>query len=103
GVATPGGTFPPALRALLLEAAHAGLSLVNGLHQLLADDAEIAAAAARSGARLIDVRRPRPVRELHFWTGAIAGVRAPRLAVLGTDCAIGKRTTARLLVEACRA
>jgi uncharacterized NAD-dependent epimerase/dehydratase family protein len=103
GVATPGGTFPPALRALLLEAAGAGLSLVNGLHQQLADDAEIAAAAARSGARLIDVRRPRPVRELHFWTGAIAEVRAPRIAVLGTDCAVGKRTTARLLVQACRA
>jgi uncharacterized NAD-dependent epimerase/dehydratase family protein len=27
----------------------------------------------------------------------------PRLAVLGTDCALGKRTTARLLLEACRA
>ena len=42
------------------------------------------------------------MRELRFWTGAIAEVRAPRLAVLGTDCALGKRTTARLLVEACR-
>src|SRR4051812_4255441 len=71
GVATPGGTFPPPLRALLLEAARAGLTLVNGLHELLADDPEIAAAAGRTGARLIDVRRPRPVRELHFWTGAI--------------------------------
>ena len=34
--------------------------------------------------------------------GAIREVRAPRVAVLGTDCALGKRTTARLLVEACR-
>jgi uncharacterized NAD-dependent epimerase/dehydratase family protein len=103
GVATPGGTIPPTLRALLVEAAGAGLSLVNGLHQLLRDDPDIAAAAARGGARLVDVRRPRPASELHFWTGAIAGVRAPRVAVLGTDCAIGKRTTARMLVEACRA
>ena len=27
---------------------------------------------------------------------------APRIAVLGTDCALGKRTTARILLEACR-
>jgi uncharacterized NAD-dependent epimerase/dehydratase family protein len=103
GVATPGGTLPPSLRAVLLEAVNGGLSVVNGLHELAGDDPQIAAAAARSGARIVDVRRPRPRSELHFWTGAIASVRAPRLAVLGTDCAIGKRTTARLLVEACRA
>lgn len=103
GVATPGGTVPAPLRASLLEAARAGLTIVNGLHTLLGDDPEIAAAAATGGARLVDVRRPPPPSALHFWTGAIAGVRAPRIAVLGTDCAIGKRTTARLLVEACRA
>jgi uncharacterized NAD-dependent epimerase/dehydratase family protein len=102
GVATAGGTLPPSLRAVLLEAANAGLSIVNGLHELVSEDREIAAAAARTGARIVDVRRPRPRSELHFWTGAIAGVRAPRIAVLGTDCALGKRTTARLLVEACR-
>src|SRR6185295_7919081 len=76
---------------------------VNGLHELVGDDPRIAAAAARTGARIVDVRRPRPRSELHFWTGAIGGVRAPRIAVLGTDCALGKRTTARMLVEACRA
>jgi uncharacterized NAD-dependent epimerase/dehydratase family protein len=103
GVATPGGVIPPSLRAPLLEAARAGLTLVNGLHHLLADDAEIVATAAASGARLVDVRRPPPPSALHFWTGAIAAVRAPRIAVLGTDCAVGKRTTARLLVQACRA
>lgn len=103
GLATPGGTLPPSLRAVLLEAASSGLSIVNGLHELVGDDPAIVAAAARSGASITDVRRPRPRGELHFWTGAITQVRAPRLAVLGTDCAIGKRTTARLLVEACRA
>lgn len=102
GVATPGGTLPPALRALLMEAARAGLTIVNGLHQLVSEDPEIAAVAAAAGARILDIRKPRPVSELHFWTGAIATVRAPRLAILGTDCALGKRTTGRLLVEACR-
>jgi uncharacterized NAD-dependent epimerase/dehydratase family protein len=103
GVATPGGTLPASLRASLLEAARAGLSIVNGLHDFVGDDPAIAAAATATGARIVDVRRPRPRGELHFWTGAIADVRAPRVAVLGTDCALGKRTTARLLVEACRA
>ncbi len=103
GVAMGGGFMPPEIRALLIEAAEAGLTVVNGLHELAGDDPEIAAAAARGHARIVDLRRPRPVRELRFWTGAIAQVRAPRLALLGTDCAVGKRTTARLLVEACRA
>jgi uncharacterized NAD-dependent epimerase/dehydratase family protein len=37
---------------------------------------------------------------LHFWEGDLLQVRAPRIAVLGTDCALGKRTTTRLLVQA---
>lgn len=102
GIAVPGGRLPESVRAPLLEGARAGLTLVNGLHDLLADDPELRAAAAASGARLVDVRAPKPRAELHFWTGAIARVRAPRLAVLGTDVALGKRTTARRLVEACR-
>ena len=102
GVAMGGGFMPPDVRALLIEGAEAGLDLVNGLHELAADDPRIAAAAARTGSRIIDLRRPRPIKELRFWTGAIAQVRAPRLALLGTDCAVGKRTTARMLIEACR-
>ena len=46
GVATPGGVLPDVFRASLLEALDAGMALVNGLHQLLADDEEIAARAA---------------------------------------------------------
>jgi uncharacterized NAD-dependent epimerase/dehydratase family protein len=100
GVATSGGVISHELRALLLGAARAGLSIVNGLHDLVGDDAEIRAAAERAGARLVDLRRPKPFRELVFWSGAIRGVRAPRVAVLGTDCALGKRTTCQLLAAA---
>jgi uncharacterized NAD-dependent epimerase/dehydratase family protein len=100
GIATHGGHFTPELRALLLEAARAGLSIVNGLHDCASDDPAIAAEVSRRGTTIIDLRKPKPKHELHFWTGAIHQVRAPRIAVLGMDCAIGKRTTARLLVEA---
>lgn len=102
GVAVPGGRLPAELRDVLRDAARRGMTCVNGLHELLEDDPEMVAAARASGGRLVDVRKPRPPRDLHFWTGAIDRVRAPRLALLGTDCALGKRTTARLLVEACQ-
>jgi uncharacterized NAD-dependent epimerase/dehydratase family protein len=43
------------------------------------------------------------VDELHFFSGKIESVRSPRVAVLGTDSAVGKRTTAWMLVDAYRA
>jgi uncharacterized NAD-dependent epimerase/dehydratase family protein len=103
GVATSGGRVTPGLKALLSEAIDSGLSVVNGLHEFLSDDPQLAAAAARMGVTIRDVRKTAPRGELHFWSGEILSVGAPRIAVLGTDCALGKRTTARFLLEACRA
>ncbi|MDX1656229.1 MAG: DUF1611 domain-containing protein, partial [Candidatus Competibacteraceae bacterium] len=100
GIATPGGRLTPQLRALLLEALEQGLSVVNGLHDFTQDDPGLVEMARFKGVELIDVRRPRPRSELRFWEGEALKVRAARIAVLGTDCAIGKRTTARLLTEA---
>lgn len=102
GVATHGGVLPPPLRAVLHEAARAGLSIANGLHELVSDDPVIAAEVARHGARIVDIRKPRPVRELAFWHGDALKLTLPRVAVIGTDCALGKRTTAQLLVSECR-
>lgn len=102
GVATSGGVLPKELRATLFAALERGIGVVNGLHEFLSDDPVFVAAARRSGARIVDVRKPKPRGELHFWTGAIANVRAPRIAMLGTDCALGKRTTSQLLAAACR-
>ncbi len=102
GVATTGGVLPDELRPVLLQALERGIHVVSGLHDLVGDDPKLAAAASRSGATIVDIRRPRPPRELHFWSGAIASVRAPRIAVLGTDCALGKRTTCQVLAAACR-
>lgn len=102
GVATEGGTLPDTLRADLLAAAIAGLDLVSGLHHALADDPEIATAVARGGGRILDIRRPRLAAELRFWSGEILALAIPRIAVLGTDCAVGKRTTAVCLLDALR-
>ena len=100
GIATHGGRFTPPLKALMLSALRAKLNLVNGLHDAASEDAELAKAAADAGVEIIDLRKPKPKHELHFWSGEIVNVKAPRIAVLGTDCALGKRTTTRLLVEA---
>jgi uncharacterized NAD-dependent epimerase/dehydratase family protein len=103
GVATHGGKLVASLRTLLKEALALGMSIVNGLHEYASDDLDLAALARRDGAVIIDVRKPKPKSELHFWTGGILRLATPRIAVIGMDCAIGKRTTARLLVETCTA
>ncbi|HEY5659105.1 MAG TPA: DUF1611 domain-containing protein, partial [Myxococcota bacterium] len=103
GVATEGGVLPAALRRELLSAAELGLQLINGLHQLLADDAELVARCRASGAEIVDIRHPRRFAELSFWSGRIRELAIPRIALLGTDCTLGKRTTAGLLLEALRA
>ena len=100
GVATLGGRLSDELRDGVGLAIERGMSVVNGLHDWLSEDPALVRAAAEKGVRLIDLRRPRPRRELHFWSGEIYGVKATRVAVLGMDCSIGKRTTTRMLVEA---
>ncbi len=99
GLATRGGVLPDDVRAEVMAAAQAGLTIVNGLHTSLADDPQIAVAAQAGGARLIDFRRTRPAHELAFWTGDVLDLKVPRIAVLGTDCAVGKRTTAGFVRE----
>ncbi|MEM7207293.1 MAG: DUF1611 domain-containing protein [Pseudomonadota bacterium] len=100
GIATHGGRLTDELRVMLKQAAESGIGLVNGLHDLACDDPGIAAAANAGGVEIVDLRKPRGIDELHFWTGEIRNVKAPRIAVIGTDCALGKRTTTRLLTDA---
>lgn len=102
GIATSGGRMTAGLRASLREALESGLSIVNGLHEFAGDDPELQGLARKHGLTITDVRRVGPRGELHFWTGEILTLATPRVAVLGTDCALGKRTTTRMLVEACR-
>ena len=103
GVAPHGGRLTPELHAQLVEALHHGFDIVCGLHDFLCDDPVIAPLAKQLGATLTDVRKPPTDRPLRYWSGEVADVRATRVAVLGTDCMVGKRTTARLLVAALRA
>ena len=100
GMAPASGMLSADERQVLLQAMAQGMSVVNGLHEFLNDDAEFLAAAAEHGVHLHDVRRPRDKTDLRMFTGRIATVTCPRIAVLGTDSAIGKRTTATILTQA---
>ena len=102
GVATKGGVIPESLKSMLREALESGFSLVNGLHEYVSDIPELSDLAARKGLEILDVRKPKKIKDLHFWNGKIKEVKCPKVAVLGTDCAMGKRTTARFLVQAMR-
>ena len=102
GVALSGGRLPADWNHVLLDVLARGISVINSMHQLLNDLPELSSAAERSGARIYDIRRPKDQSELHFWTGKIFEIQTPRIAVLGTDCSLGKRTTSRLIMEICR-
>jgi uncharacterized NAD-dependent epimerase/dehydratase family protein len=103
GVATKGGIIPESLKAQLREALSHGLGLVNGLHEYVSDIPELAELAKDRGLEIIDVRKPKKAIDLHFWSGKIKEVLCPKVAVLGTDCALGKRTTTRILTESMKA
>ena len=103
GIAPVSGMLSAHERSLVLTAIELGMNVVNGLHEFLSDDPEFAAASAASNVDLIDVRKPRPKKDLRVFSGRIADVTCPRIAVLGTDCAIGKRTTSTILTRALNA
>lgn len=100
GLAPTSGLLSNGERAAILDAMDRGMHIVNGLHEFLNDDAEFASAAAAHQVEIVDVRRPPATKDLHMFTGAIHDVTCPRIAVLGTDGAIGKRTTATVLTRA---
>lgn len=101
GVATPGGVLPQHFVPILESCIRKRISLVNGLHEYLNDKPGIVNLANEYGVELIDVRKPKNRAALHFWTSEIYSVDAPIIAVIGTDCALGKRTTCRLVKQAC--
>ena len=90
GTASIGGNVPEAWMDTLVEALEQGIDIVAGVHNLLKDVPRLREAAAKSGARLVDIRIPPnniPVSSGKKRTGR-------RLLTVGTDCAVGKKYTA---------
>ena len=81
-------------RGSILEAIQKGLNIVGGLHQPFAEDPEFLKASIKNNVKIIDVRTPPKLKKMCTYDGRISQVDIPVVAVLGTDCACGKRTTA---------
>jgi len=103
GLAPEGGKLPPSYRAIVAAAIQGGLNIDSGLHEFLSDDEEISALAQKHSVQIRDIRKPPARKDLHFFSGKIKEVGAIRIAVLGTDSAIGKRTTAWKITQALNA
>ncbi len=102
GLAPETGPISPAARNAVITALTRGLDVDSGLHDHLSEDPELNAIARTHGRKIRDVSHSRPRSELHPFTGRIEEVGAFRVAILGTDAAIGKRTTAWLVKHALR-
>ena len=89
--------IPAGERLLIIEAMKKGMHIINGLHQFFSDDGEFAQMAAQYGVQITDIRKSPQMEDLHVFTGQISKVDVPVIAILGTDCASGKRTTAAQL------
>lgn len=99
GIAPAGGVLPAAWVPALVQALDAGLDIVSGLHQRLADVPELAAAARRAGRALHDVRH----NDTRFPVASGRRRTGRRLLTVGTDCALGKKYTALAITQALRA
>jgi uncharacterized NAD-dependent epimerase/dehydratase family protein len=84
----------PEERHLILEAMGKGMDIINGLHQFFSEDQEFAQMAAKCKIQIKDIRKPPKLEDSHVFTGQISKVNVPVIAILGTDCACGKMTTA---------
>ncbi|DAC72223.1 MAG TPA: DUF1611 domain-containing protein [Thermoplasmata archaeon] len=98
GAVSEGGVLPEGYDKAVDWALSKGLNVVSGLHQFLSDDPRFIKRAKEHQCTITDVRK---IFRDHkrFYTGDIAKVPSMRIALIGTDSAIGKRTLAVLLVE----
>jgi len=100
GIAPLASFIDKSQRDILLAAMTKGMDIVSGLPEFLSEDGEFIQKAIECGVQIHDIRKPPPRKSLHGFTGRIRNIDAPVITVMGTDCAVGKRTTAVNLVEA---
>ena len=89
-------------RDIIFTAMKKGMNIVNGLPEFFTEDEEFMQKAGEYGVQIHDIRKPPPRKDLHIFRGCIFKVKAVIITVFGTDCAVGKRTSAVNLVEALR-
>ena len=86
-------------RKLIIDAMKKGMDIINPLPEFFTEDDEFAQKASEYGVKIYDFRKSPPRKDLHIFSGQIFNVKTPVVVITGTDCAVGKRTTGRILVE----
>jgi uncharacterized NAD-dependent epimerase/dehydratase family protein len=102
GLAPDGGRLPAEDKEVIKKAIREGMNITSGLHDILTKDEKLVKLAKKHGCTIKDVRKTPDRDELHFFTGKIEEVDCLKIAVLGTDSAIGKRTSAWIIVHGFR-
>lgn len=101
GAVSEGGVLPEGYDKAVIYALNRGLNVVSGLHQFISDDPRFTSIADKNACKITDVRKMFRDHK-RFYTGEINKVGSTRIATLGTDSAIGKRTTAVTIVNELR-
>ena len=101
GAVSEGGILPQGYDKAVIYALQQGLNVVSGLHQFISDEERFTSIANKNGCKITDVRKMFRDHK-RFYTGEVGKVGSTRIATLGTDSAIGKRTTAVMLVNELR-
>ena len=99
GLAPDGGRLNKEARKTVKDALEHGLNVDSGLHDFLSEDKQFIKLAKEKNLQIRDVRKPITRDKLHFFDGRIEKVDSLKIAILGTDSAIGKRTTAWIIVN----
>jgi len=86
-------------RKLIVAAMRKGMNIINPLPEFFTEDDEFMQKASEYDVKIYDFRKSPQRKDLHIFSGQIFNVKTPVVVVTGTDCAVGKRTTARILVE----
>ncbi|KPK84225.1 MAG: hypothetical protein AMS27_10570 [Bacteroides sp. SM23_62_1] len=102
GLAPDGGMVGPEVIDDIQHAISSGLNIDSGLHDFLSEHPDLSENARIKGVHIRDIRKPPPTSALHFFSGKIREVNCIKIAILGTDSAIGKRTTALFLSKRLR-
>ncbi|MUH96306.1 DUF1611 domain-containing protein [Aliivibrio fischeri] len=102
GIAPSSGVLTDFEKEIVLYAMSLNMNIVSGLHEFLTENIEFIEASKKYSVNILDVRKPKDKKELKAFSGKIHKVTCPRIAVMGTDCAIGKRTTATILTKILR-
>jgi uncharacterized NAD-dependent epimerase/dehydratase family protein len=98
GAVSEGGVLPKGYDKAVEWALKKNLNVISGLHEFLSDDPFFKDLAEENNCIITDVRK---IFRDHkrFYTGEIKNVKSTRIAIIGTDSAVGKRTIAVLINE----